>query len=104
MSERDTPPQDSILLSKVEQILARDGRAGVDDGPFYGFCAQLAATVPRSDDAFRAQLLARLIAGAEEHAQVTGPMANGREQDAPSSPMPAQGTEELPAPARRVEV
>lgn len=64
MSERNALDEPSReFLIKIDEILAhRDDEERATDS-LYGFCAHLASTVPQADDAFRARLEARLVAG-----------------------------------------
>lgn len=63
MSERtELTERDRRLLEDIEEIVANGGGEGREADSLYGFCAQLASTVPQAGDAFRQQLEARLVA------------------------------------------
>ncbi len=63
MSKRDElTERDRGLLEEIERIIATGGGARRADNSLHGFCAHLAGTVPRADDAFRQRLGDRLAA------------------------------------------
>ena len=64
--------RDRKLLEKVEEIVANGGGKEREADSLYGFCAHLASTVPRADDAFRQQLEARLVAKLQQQEVRTG--------------------------------
>lgn len=62
MSERsELSERDRELLEKIEEILTEGAGEEREVASFYGFCAHLADTVPRADDAFRQRLEAHLV-------------------------------------------
>lgn len=74
--------RDWELLEKIDEFLANGGGEVRETDSLYGFCAHLAGTVPRADDAFREQLEARLIAKLnEQQEEVKAVNAAKGEQD-----------------------
>jgi WD40 repeat protein len=82
MSDQNLPGQDRELLDKIEEILAGNDSAEPGGDSLYAFCADLAGTVPEAGDAFRKDLLARLVGEMPEH-DAAQPAQNGRAQESP---------------------